>query len=143
MELHFDDSVVRGLRGYVQQVSRALGLRGECSYIHTDEPASAYIALDGELRNFPGQDVALLWDETTGWSTAIEASSGTDLLVVAHLGQDVLPPPETVAAWTKHLFRHDDRTPDSRARPNLPPGEVRRRLATYAAPMFDVTPSSS
>lgn len=138
MELHFDDSSVRGLRRYVRLVSLALGLRGECSYLHTDEPASAYIALDGELDKFPGRDVALLWDETHGWSTAIETHSGADLLVVAYLGQDVLPPPETVAAWVKRLFR--DAPPAPGRRPNLPTGDVRRRLATYAAPTFVVTP---
>lgn len=139
MELHFDDSVVRGLRRYVRLVSHALGLRGECSYLHTDEPVSAYIALDGELGNFPGQDVALLWDETHGWSTAIETHSGADLLVVAYLGEDVLPPPETVAAWVKRLFH--SATPEPGRRPNLPSSDVRRRLATYAAPTFVVTPS--
>ena len=139
MELHFDDSVVRGLRHYVQLVSHALGLRGECSYLHTDEPASAYIALEGELRNFPSHDVALLWDENYGWSIAIETDSGVDLLVVAHLGQDVLPPPETVAAWTKNLFRQNP-APDSGAYPTLPTDDVRRRLASYAAPTFVVTP---
>lgn len=139
MELHFDDSVIRGLRHYVQLVSHALGLRGECSYLHTEEPASAYIALDGELDDFPGQDVALLWDENHGWSTAIETHSGADLLVVAYLGQDLLPPPETVAAWTKRLFR--DPTPAAGRRPKLPSSDVRRRLATYAAPTFVVTPT--
>jgi len=142
MELHFDDIVVRGLRGYVQQVSQALGLRGECSYLHTEEPASAYIALDGELRAFPGQDVALLWDETHGWAIAIEPNSGADLLVVARLGQDVLPLPETVAAWTKRLFGQNP-IPDPGDRPNPPRGDVRRRLATYAAATFLTTPSST
>jgi hypothetical protein len=141
MELHFDDDVVRGLRRYVQLVSQALGLRGECSYLHTGEPASAYIALDGELEDFPDRDVALLWNETHGWSAAIETHRGQDLLIVAHLGQDVLPPPETVAAWTKRLFHQN--LGQVGWRPNPPSGDVRRRLATYAGPAFVATPSPS
>jgi hypothetical protein len=104
MELDFDDRAGRELHHYVRSVSHALGLRGEGSYVQPDEPASAYIALDGRLSRFPDRDVALLWEETQGWSAAIETHSGADLLVVAHLGHDVLPPPETVAAWVRDLF---------------------------------------
>jgi uncharacterized protein DUF6292 len=104
MELDFDDSVVRGLRRYVRLVSRALGLPGEGSFM-TDEPLSAYIALNGRLARYPDRDVALLWEETRGWSAAVESRGGVDLLVVAHLGQDVSPPPESVAAWVRGLFR--------------------------------------
>ena len=105
MELDFDDSLVRGLERYVRLVRQALGLSGECSYVHVDDVATAYIALDGRLRDFPDRDVALLWDERRGWSAAIETHSGEDLLVVAYLDGDVQPSPRRVAAWTSDLFR--------------------------------------
>jgi hypothetical protein len=130
MELDFDDSVTRGLHRYVRLVSQALGLRGECSYIQAD---SAYIALDGRLNRFPDHDVALLWEETRGWSAAIETHSGEDLVVVARLGQDLLPPPETVASWTRGLFHHDPAPAgnlDERPEPaNV--DRMRQRLAAY------------
>jgi hypothetical protein len=135
MELDFDDSVTRGLHRYVRLVSQALGLRGDCSYVQAD---SAYIALDGRLKRFPDHDVALLWEETRGWSAAIETHSGEDLIVVARLGQELLPPPETVAAWTRGLFHpHRDPAPvrnlDVRADPaNV--DRMRKRLAAYVDP---------
>lgn len=115
MELDFDDSVVTGLHRYVRRVSHALGLRGESSYVQADAPTSAYIALDERFSAYPDHDVALLWDERHGWSAAIEPHTGTDLLPVARLGEEVVPAPETVAAWTKSLFgpaRYHDERPD-------------------------------
>jgi hypothetical protein len=129
MDLDFDDRVTRGLRRYVRLVSQALGLRGECSYIQSDEPVSAYIALDGRFSQFPDRDVALLWEETRGWSAAVETNSGEDLQVVASLGQDVLPLPETVAEWTRGLFRRD--LAPVRHEPPTNVDTLRPRLAAY------------
>ena len=66
MELDFDDAVTWGLRGYVRRVTAELGLTGECSYVQSEQPATAYLALDGRLPGFPDRDVALLWDEEHG-----------------------------------------------------------------------------
>jgi hypothetical protein len=66
MHVDFEDTVVRGLRRYVRSVGTAVGLDGECSYIHTEEPTTAYIPMEGRLREFPERDVALLWDERHG-----------------------------------------------------------------------------
>jgi hypothetical protein len=130
MELDFDDSVVRGLRGYVRLVSMALGLRGESSSVQGEPVMSAYIAVDGRLSDFPDGDVALLWDERHGWSAGIETHSGADVRVVASLGPDVLPPPETVAAWVRELFRSQGEAIRAETRPQ-PSGSVRKRLAGY------------
>jgi Family of unknown function (DUF6292) len=135
MELDFDDSVMRGLHRYVRLVSQALGLRGECSFV---QPDSAYIALDGRLDRFPDHDVALLWEETRGWSAAIETHSGEELIVVARFGQELLPPPETVAAWTRGLFHpHRDPAPARHLDDRPEPANVdrmRQRLAAYVDP---------
>jgi hypothetical protein len=109
LDLDFDDSVQRGLRHYVRQVTGALGLRGESSYVHADDQsgdrASAYVALDGRLARYPDRDVALVWDEHEGWAAAIETHSGDDLRVVAYLCDEVSPPAETVANAVRDLFR--------------------------------------
>ena len=39
----------------------------------------AYVALDGRLPDFPDHDVALLWNELTGWSAAVEDRRGERL----------------------------------------------------------------
>ena len=137
MDIDFDDSVARGLRRYVWLVGEALGQHGECSFVHADEPASAYIAVEGELAGYPGRDVALLWDERRGWSMAVETHSGEDLLVVAHFGPDLLPAPTAVACWTSRVFAagaHGD--------PGEPPvldDDVSVRLTAYAASAFEPT----
>lgn len=128
MELDFDDSVARGLQRYVRLVCRALGLRGACSYIQSDDPLSAYIALDGRFDGYPDHDVAVLWEETHGWSAAIETHSGEALRVVAYLGKDVLPAPEVAASWIRGLFRRDL---SRQERPAAAAVDTRRRLAAY------------
>lgn len=135
MERDFDDSALLGLRSYVRLVSHALGLHGECSYVQAEEPLSAYVALDGRLSRFPDRDVALLWDEHHGWSAAIETHSGEDLVTVAYLGENLLPAPETVAAWTRKLFRPDGDA-GYREEPRVLAGsnDVRRTLAAYVGP---------
>lgn len=133
MELDFDDTLVRGLRGYVRLVTEQLGLTGECSYVHTERPASAYLALDGRLPGFPDRDVALLWDERDGWSAAVETHSGEDLIVQARFDADALPSPRAVAAWVRALFRDEPTVaaatgPTAHAR-----GDLAGRLAPYIA----------
>jgi hypothetical protein len=136
IELDFDDRLLRGLRRYVRLVGKALGLSGECWCVQGDRPACAYIAVDGRLRGHPDRDVALLWDEEHGWSAAIETNSGEDLMVVAYMGQNVLPSPRAVAAWTRTLFDHGE----TAARPEAPPrfpetSDLLHRLDTYTIPM--------
>ena len=131
MELDFDDRVVRGLLRYVHLVCGAVGLRGACSFVQSEDPLSAYVALDGRLRGFPDHDVALLWEETRGWSAALETHSGEELTAVAHLDRGVLPSPGAVAVWTHELFRRD-LAGHAAERPVLPHDDtLRPRLAAY------------
>ncbi|GAB1516177.1 DUF6292 family protein [Actinophytocola sp. KF-1] len=138
MDLYFDDdSVSRALRRYVRLVNEALGLTGECWYVQADDAVSAYIALDRRLRRCPDRDVALLWDDSHGWSAAIETHSGEDLLVVAYLGQEVLPAPARVAAWVRDLFdRHRSLDEPLIDVPPVfgPDDGLAARLARYARP---------
>ena len=104
MELDFDDSGLRALRAYVSRVATALGQHGDCACVLTDRPISVYLAVDGHLPRHPDRDVALLWDEDTGWSAAVETGSGEDLIVVADMGPEVWPEPRLVAAWAERLL---------------------------------------
>lgn len=142
MQIDFDDTVLLGLNGYVRSVCRALGLRGESSYVQADGPLSAYIALDERLRRFPDHDVALLWDEHHGWSAAIETHSGGELPVVAVLGRDLVPPPHTVATWARDLFLVPDHTVHGE-RPVLAGADtLRHHLSAYLGDALSLSDGS-
>jgi hypothetical protein len=139
VDMDWDDRAARGLQQYVRQVRQALGLRGECSFIHADDLASAYIALDGRLTPYPDCDVALLWDEEHGWSAAVEDLGGGDLLVVAYLGEPVLPAPAEVAEWAGRLLRGTGPRQQDRVPPVTNTDDVRRLLIAYTGPRFATT----
>ncbi|WNV87830.1 DUF6292 family protein [Umezawaea sp. Da 62-37] len=134
MDFDFDETVAAGLRRYVNLVTGALGLTGECSYVEVERPAGAYLALDGGLARFPDRDLALLWNEEHGWSMAVETDSAEDPLVLAHMGGDPLPSPGEVAEWTSNFLRVGH---DTRPAPATPVGDTvgdpTRRLRSYAA----------
>lgn len=100
----FDDSEARRVRRYVRDVVGGLGLRGDSSFVETEPRVAAYVALDGRLRDFPDHDVALLWDERTGWSAAVEDRLG-ELVEVARMHGDPRPAPAEVVRWVGSLFR--------------------------------------
>ncbi|MBB5960688.1 hypothetical protein FHS29_007316 [Saccharothrix tamanrassetensis] len=122
MDEDFDDMVALRLRRYISRVTAALGLDGESSFIDAGPPANAYLALDGRIPAFPDLDVALLWDEEYGWSAALETDSGQELVVVAYLQGELVPPPTEVARFVTRLLSGER------------PGEPRRvRLATVGS----------
>ncbi|MEU5259404.1 DUF6292 family protein [Amycolatopsis sp. NPDC021455] len=94
-----DHDARSGLSGYLAVVSAALGVGGESCTADLDVPASAYVALDLRLPRHPGRDLALLWDERHGWALAMETHSGEDLLVLAYLGDDLVPSPARVRGF--------------------------------------------
>ncbi|HUQ55119.1 DUF6292 family protein [Lentzea sp.] len=89
---------------YALRVTRELGLSGESSCVDREKPLRVYIAVDGELADHPGLDVALLWTSGHGWAVAVESPGGAELTVVAHLRGAVEPPPRTVAKWVRRLL---------------------------------------
>ncbi|MEV6913196.1 DUF6292 family protein [Amycolatopsis sp. NPDC051071] len=100
--------VLASLWDYLAEVTSALGIGLESCTVDHDSPASAYVALDEQLRSRPGRDVALLWDEVHGWAAAIETHSGEDLIVIRYLGgKTVVPPPAEVTRFVTAL-RDDD-----------------------------------
>ncbi|MET9631926.1 DUF6292 family protein [Lentzea sp. NPDC006480] len=111
-DLDFDDSAARRVRRYVREVVTELGLRGDSSFVETEPRAGAYVALDGRLPDFPDHDVALLWNERSGWSAAVEDRIG-ELVEIARLGGDPSPAAAAVVTWVRGLFhreRVDDRS---------------------------------
>ncbi|MEU4805651.1 DUF6292 family protein [Actinosynnema sp. NPDC023587] len=130
VEWDFDDFLVRAVRGYVRRVAEELRLSGDSSYVQVERPISAYVALDGRLPGFGDRDVALLWDEVTGWSLAVETRGGEDL--VARFGADAVPEPSAIARWVRRVF-DGDRSAEVRFSPNGDPSaDLKARLAPYA-----------
>lgn len=105
MELHDQtDPAQWGLRSYVHRIATGLGLGPESVWYELADQSSAYLALSDRLADAPGQDVALIWDDTHGWAVGIEPRTGGDLLVRAWYGEDPLPAPEDVVAFTKSVL---------------------------------------
>lgn len=132
MEPEFDDALLWGLRGYVRLVVEELGLTDECSWAQAGRPATAYLTLDGRFPGFPDRDAALLWDEESGWSIAVETHSGEDLIVQARFAADVLPSPRAVARWVRGVFRGGRSATSRPAVPRTVHDDLVRRLTSYA-----------
>ena len=123
----------RGLRQYLLAV--AAKLDAPAWFCEVEVPAGAYVALERRLARFPDHETALLWDERDGWSAAVESTTGDEIIVLAYLGEDVLPAPEAVVAFVAALYGDDypgqPEPPDFR-RPGAPDG-FDERLAAYAS----------
>lgn len=90
------------LRGYLSIVAAGLGVGLESCTLDIDAPVSAYLAVDYKVAAYPDRDVALLWNERSGWSLAVETHSGEDLIVLADLSsEEVAPPAEKVVAFVE------------------------------------------
>lgn len=127
-----DHGLRSGLTGYLAAVSAAVGVGEESCTVDLDAPASAYIALDVRLPRHPGRDMALLWDERHGWAFAMETHSGEDLLVLAYLGDELVPSPARVRGFVAAI-----RSAGGASAPPVPPdlrgdrGELLDRLRRH------------
>ena len=125
-------AAARGLRQYLLAV--AAKLDAPAWFCEVDVPAGAYVALDRRLTRFPDHETALLWDERDGWAAAVESATGDEVIVLAYLGEDVLPPPEAVVefvtGWYGEKYPGRPDPPDFR-RPGTADG-FDERLAGYA-----------
>lgn len=130
------DTPWRGLTRYVGLVAEAIGIPPSACNCAPDLVGNAYIAVDGRMPRYPDRDVALLWDEENGWSAGIETGCGEDVIVLAYLGGEVVPPPATVADFLAELLA------DGYPGEPVPPGLRRvddadgleRKLSAYARP---------
>ncbi|OXM54991.1 DUF6292 family protein [Amycolatopsis alba] len=132
MESEFGEVALRGLHRYVRLVIEELRLSGNAYYAQLDPTAGAYIALDRRLPGHPGCDVALVWNERTGWALALETDSREDLVVVERLGAEVLPSPRVVAAYTRDAYAGEPMG-DKDDSPFPVCADLADRLAGYAA----------
>ncbi|WP_326952651.1 DUF6292 family protein [Amycolatopsis sp. NBC_01286] len=121
-----------GLRQYLLAVASKLD--APAWFCEVEVPATAYLALELRLDRFPDHETALLWDEQDGWAAAVESATGEDVVVLAYLGEDLLPAPCAVEEFVRDLYgdgypgRPDP--PDFR-RPGAADG-FDERLAAYA-----------
>lgn len=87
----------RGLGRYVRAVAGQLGIPAEATDYELDEPATAYIALDQRCSNHGERDLMLLWHEEHGWAVAVETDPTDPAIVLAYVGDEVLPRPAALA----------------------------------------------
>lgn len=104
MDNEWPEAAARGLRRYVRLVAEAVGAGSSAWCCEVDTRSTAYVALEGRIAHYPDHDVALVWDERTGWAAAVESASSDDLHVIAYLGDDVLPSPRKVAQDVRELL---------------------------------------
>ncbi|SEQ96344.1 DUF6292 family protein [Actinokineospora terrae] len=103
LSLGYQHPAHRALRAYLREVATEVGVGLESVTVDLDTPVSAYLALDVRLPSHPGRDVALLWDERSGWAVAVETYSGEDLIVLRYLGGAVDASPREVSRFVNAL----------------------------------------
>jgi hypothetical protein len=91
------------LRGYVTKTVEALqtgGLTVERSWLDPRDPRDATIIFSDPTSNVSAEQLALVWDEVTGWRSGIfeggQQGTRTTLSGTAYLGGGVLPDGEQV-----------------------------------------------
>jgi hypothetical protein len=97
MELESWGRPARGLREYFRQVAELCG-SGEAFSVQLETPLSGYIPLEERVAAFPELDVALVWEERTGWAAVLETATN-ELVVLSYLASSVFPTPEEVAEF--------------------------------------------
>ncbi len=98
MELENWGRPARGLREYFRTVAGACG-SGEAFSVRMERPLTGYIPLENRVAAFPEQDVALVWDERTGWRAVLEPATNDDLITLSYLDTSVCPPPGEAAKF--------------------------------------------
>ncbi|GHF63248.1 hypothetical protein FHX82_003034 [Amycolatopsis bartoniae] len=124
-------SLGQGLAGYLRAIATALDLPEQGTSFEISDTATAYIALRRGARR-PGEDLMLVWSESSGWALAVETDPRETPEVLAHLGgDDAVPAPERVARFVRDVLA--DRW-DTRARPVFAVSGNRPALAESLAP---------
>ncbi|MFL6121043.1 DUF6292 family protein [Actinophytocola sp.] len=98
MELESWGQPAKGLWEYFRLVAQACG-SGEAFSVRLERPLSGYIPLEERVAAFPEVDVALVWDERTGWRSVLEPLANNELITLSYLDTSVCPTPEEVARF--------------------------------------------
>lgn len=85
----------QALARYVVAVADAVGVQRKVALWEVAEEATAYLPLPGRGCD----DLMLVWNARTGWSVAVEPQSCGQAVVLARLGDPVVPEPRQVAEF--------------------------------------------
>ncbi|MGI8312973.1 DUF6292 family protein [Saccharopolyspora hattusasensis] len=130
-------SVATAVMDYVHAVARGVGVctdgNADTVEVEFDLLTSAYVALPFRAPNFPAYDLALVWDEESGWAVAIESDPNYPPIAIVYQGGQVLPAPAAVVAFVDDL--RAGRQPGQPNRPVFRRGsdddDLRARLTDY------------
>ncbi|MFI7679189.1 DUF6292 family protein [Actinophytocola sp. NPDC049390] len=86
----------RALAEYVSAVAGVMRMTPDAVWADSRPPATAYLPLRHRCPEFPDRDLLLVWGEQDGWLIAAETEPSDEPVVVAYLGEDVLPAPDVV-----------------------------------------------
>lgn len=136
MELESWGRPARGLRQYLRLVAAELNCPGDAFAVQLESPLSAYIPLEDRVPMFPELDMALLWDERTGWYAVVETPEPNELIVLSYLdGGDVLPEPEVVGDYVRKLMAGEAPGSAELTAP-VAADDLLERLGEYAQPEY-------
>lgn len=128
-----ENALACGLAGYIRAVARAAGIDVEGTSSEVTDTATAYLALEQRCSAIPDRDLMLAWSECDGWRIAVETEPDEASIILAYLGGDILPSPQTVAQFITNLTL----TPQtSRPHPHYIPTrqDLNVRLSRYRTP---------
>jgi hypothetical protein len=87
------------LQTYVHAVADAVGVPHDATMCEVTDTVTAYLALSQRRPEQPEQDLMLVWSERQGWAVAVETKPAESPVLLARLGEDPVPHPETVARF--------------------------------------------
>lgn len=94
------------LQTYVHAVADAVGVPHDATMCEVTDTVTAYLALSQRRPEQPEQDLMLVWSEVQGWAVAVETSPSEPPMLLARLGEDPVPHPNTVARFVTDSIAH-------------------------------------
>ena len=93
-----------GLDGYLRAVAMTVDVPVETAWSDTHPPATAYLPCPNRSPERPDQDLLLVWGERDGWLIAADTTLTEPPIVLAYLGQTILPAPDTVRQFMADMI---------------------------------------
>jgi hypothetical protein len=123
-----------GLDGYLKSVATTVHVPANAVWSDIRPPATAYLPLSHRSPERPDHDLLLVWGEQDGWLIAADTAPIEQPIVLAYLGQDVLPRPDTVSRFVADMIagRHPGQLQPPGFR-NVGDPDLAVRLAAYEA----------
>lgn len=132
-----DNALASGLAGYIRAVARTAGIDVEGTSSEVTDTATAYLALERRSSAIPDRDLMLAWSERDGWRIEVETEPDEAPNILAYLGDDILPSPQTVAQFVTNLTVT---LQTSRPHPHYIPTrqDLNVRLSRYRTPLSNL-----